>query len=258
MAAAAVLTIAQRDFTKLLRDPSRVVATFIFPIVFIVLLGGSMQASFGQAIGFNYLVFTFTGVYAQTLFQSSALGLISLIEDRENDFSQEIFVSPVSRYAIVLGKILGESLVALPQGAAIVLVAWLLGGPFSLAQLASLIWVAPLACLFGGAFGLLVLSNLRSQRAANQIFPFVLLPQFFLAGVFNPIQSLPWYLDVLSRLSPMRYAVDLTRNAFYAGLPEYPRVVVDDLGTNLGIMAIGFAAFMVVGTALFVRAEQNR
>jgi ABC-2 type transport system permease protein len=258
MPAAAVLTIAQRDFTKLLRDPSRIVATFIFPIVFIVLLGGSMQASFGQAIGFNYLVFTFTGVYAQTLFQSSALGLISLIEDRENDFSQEIFVSPVSRYAIVLGKILGESLVALPQGAAIVLVAWILGGPFSLAQLASLIWVAPLACLFGGAFGLLVLSNLRSQRAANQIFPFVLLPQFFLAGVFNPIQFLPWYLDVLSRLSPMRYAVDLTRNAFYAGLPEYPRVVVDDLATNLGIMAIGFVAFMVVGTALFVRAEQNR
>jgi ABC-2 type transport system permease protein len=258
MTAGAVLTIAQRDFTKLLRDPGRIVATFVFPIVFIVLLGGSMQASFGEAIGFNYLVFTFTGVYAQTLFQSSALGLISLIEDRENDFSQEIFVSPVSRYAIVLGKILGESLVAFPQGAAILVVAWVLGGPFSLAQLAGLVWVAPIACLFGGAFGLLVLSNLRSQRAANQIFPFVMLPQFFLAGVFNPIQALPPYLDVLSRLSPMRYAVDLTRNVFYAGLPEYPRVVVDDLPLNLGVMAVGFVAFMVVGTALFVRAEQNR
>ncbi len=50
--------------------------------------------------------------------------------------------------------------------------------------------------MFGGAFGLLVLSNLGSQRAANQIFPFVMLPQFFLAGVFNPINNLPPLLDI--------------------------------------------------------------
>jgi hypothetical protein len=65
---------------------------------------------------------------------STAQGVISLIEDRENDFSQEIFVSPISRYAIVFGKIL---------------------------------------------------------------------------------------LDILSKISPLRYAVDLTRGIFYAGQPEY-------------------------------------
>jgi ABC-2 type transport system permease protein len=197
-------------------------------------------------------------VYAQTLFQSAALGLISLIEDRENDFSQEIFVSPVSRYSIVFGKIVGESLVALPQGLAIIPLGWLLAGPFSAAQLLALLWVAIVVCLFGGAFGLLVLSSLRSQRAANQVFPFIMLPQFFLAGVFNPLENLPWYLEILSRLAPMRYAVDLTRGVFYAGLPAHDAAVVDPLPLDAAVIAGSFLIFIVVGTAMFVRAERNR
>ncbi len=254
----AILTLAYRDLMKLLRDPARMLATFIFPFIFIAALGGSLQASLGAGIGFNFLTFTFTGVFAQTLFQSSAMGIISLIEDRENDFSQEIFVSPISRYSIVFGKIVGESLVALIQGVAIVLFGFVLGVPLSLPQLISLLPVAIVVCLFGGAFGLVILANLSSQRAANQIFPFVMLPQFFLAGVFNPIQVLPIYLDVLSRISPMRYAVDLARGAFYTGQSEYPKVVLQDPVYNLAIMGAMFAVFLVVGTWLFVRSERNR
>ena len=115
-----MLAIAHRDFVKLLRDRTRLVSDFVFPLIFIGVLGSSLQAGFGDVGGFNFLTFVFTGVLAQTLWQSSALGVISLIEDRENDFSQEIFVSPISRYSIVFGKILGESLVALPQGVGII------------------------------------------------------------------------------------------------------------------------------------------
>lgn len=254
----AVLTIAQRDLNKLLRDPARMLSTFVFPFIFMAALGGTMQASIGNRIGFDFLGFVFTGVFAQTLFQSAAMGLISLIEDRENDFSQEIFVAPISRYTIVLGKVVGETLVALPQGIAILAFALVLGVPLGLPQAASMLAAGFIACLFGGAFGLLVLSNLRSQRAAQQVFPFVLLPQFFLAGVFNPLQGLPWYLELFSRLSPMRYAVDLTRSGYYAGTAEYAEVVLDGPVVNLAVIAALFAAFLAVGTLLFVRAEHNR
>ena len=111
----AVLAISYRDLLKFLRDPARMVSTFVFPLIFIGALGGSLQATFGRAADFNLLEFTFTGVFAQTLFQTTAFGLISLIEDRESDFTQEVFVSPISRYTIVIGKIVGETLVALPQ-----------------------------------------------------------------------------------------------------------------------------------------------
>src|SRR5438132_1422375 len=90
------------------------------------------------------------------------------------------------------------------------------------------------------------------------IFQCLVLPQFFLAGVFNPIAVLPWYLEILSRISPMRYAVDLFRDVVYMGRPEYHKVVLLGPALNVATMTLMFAVFMVVGTALFVRRETNR
>ncbi|HMR65935.1 MAG TPA: ABC transporter permease, partial [Anaerolineae bacterium] len=243
---------------KFLRDPVRMISTFVFPLIFIGVLGGSFEASLGDVVGYSFLTFTFTGVLAQTLFQSSAMGLISLIEDRENDFSQEIFVSPISRYSIIFGKVLGESLVSMAQGLGIVAFAAIIGIDISLRQILMLGPALLIVCLFGGAFGVIIMSLLNSQRAANQVFPFVMLPQFFLAGVFTPITHLPWFLDLLSRLSPMRYAVDLTRAVFYQDRPDASEVVLAGAGLNLAIIAGLFALFLVAGTYLFVRKEQNR
>jgi ABC-2 type transport system permease protein len=254
--ASAILAIAHRDFIKLLRDRARIVTSFAFPLIFIGVLGSSLQSGFGNQAGTNLLVFVFTGVLGMTIWQSTAQGIISLIADREADFSQEIFVSPISRYSIIVGKILGESLVALPQAAGILAFALVLRIPLSLDQLSRIIPALLVVAVFGGAFGVIVLANLGSQRAAQQIFPFVLLPQYFLAGLFNPIGSLPLPLDILSKISPLRYAVDLTRDAYYSTTGE--RVQLFDASTNLAIMAAMFVFFMVVGTFLFVRAEQNR
>ena len=99
---------------------------------------------------------------------------------------------------------------------------------------------------------------INDQRAANQIFQFLILPQFFLAGVFNPIGILPWYLEILSRISPMRYVVDLLRGVAYTGHSDYSKVVLLNPLTNLTVMVVMFAVFMVAGTALFVRRETNR
>src|SRR5256884_2626883 len=252
-----VLAIAQRDLMKLLRDRPRLVTTLVFPLLLIGVLGGSLQANLGRNLGFNFLAFTFTGVFGQTLFQTTAQGVMSLISDRENDFSQEMFVSPISRYSIIIGKILGESLVALPQAAAILAFAFIVGIRAS-AVVGGLVIAGLLICLLGGAFGVLVLSNLSSQEMAGQVFTFVMLPQFFLAGIFNPIKVLPPYLEILSRISPMRYAVDLGRGAFYAGRPEFSRTVLDPPILDLAVMAGMFVVFLVVGTALFVRNERNR
>ena len=254
----AIIAISYRDLLKLLRDPARIAASFISPLLLIGILGGTFQTNLGKNLGFDFMLFVFTGILAQTLFTSAAQGVISLMEDREYDFSQDIFVSPISRYSIVFGKILGESLVALPQGMAVLVFAAVIGIRFSLAQLVGLALVSIVVCLFGGTFGLFLLANIRSQRAANQIFPFILLPQFLLAGIFNPIRVLPWYLDILSRISPMRYAVDLTRSVFYFGQPDYPKVVLDGLPLDMLVIGGMFFVLLVVGTFLFVRGERNR
>ncbi|MFQ5576059.1 MAG: ABC transporter permease [Anaerolineae bacterium] len=254
----AIAAIAYRDLMKFLRDPVRVASTFIFPLIFIGVLGGSFEAGFAKNVGYSFLTFIFTGVLAQTLFQSSALGLISLIEDRENDFSQEMFVSPISRYSIVFGKVLGESLVSMTQGVGIVAFAVIIGIPISLRQVLSLAPALLLICFFGGAFGVIIMANINTQRAANQVFPFIMLPQYFLAGVFSPIPNLPPFLDFLSRISPMRYAVDLARAIFYTDSADYAAVVLQGLPVNLTVSVVLFGLFLMVGTALFVRKERNR
>lgn len=254
----AILAIAYRDFTKFRLDRARILATFIFPIIFIGILGNSLQSNLAQAAGFNFLIFTFTGVLAQTLFQSTASGIISLIQDRETDFAQEMFVSPVSRFSIIIGKIIGESSVALAQGIGVLLFGFFLGIRLNFTEIITLLPAALAGCLLGGAFGLLVLANLSNQRSANQIFPFVIFPQFFLAGVFSPIKELPIYLSILSKISPMTYAVDLIRGVYYAGKPEYSKVVLSNPLINLLIITLMFAGFLLIGTYLFVRNEKNR
>ena len=210
----AMAAIAYRDFLKFLRDRGRILSTFLFPLIFIGFLGGGMQATFGASTGYNFLEFVFTGVLAQTLWQSTAVGIISLLEDRQNDFSQEIFVSPISRYSIVFGKIMGETLVALPQGIGIIFFGFVLGVSINSTQFVGLLVTGLLAALYGGAFGMMLLGLMPSRRAADQLFPFVFLPQFFTAGVFVPINNLPPLLNIISLLSPLRYAVDLMRGAY--------------------------------------------
>jgi len=256
--AGAILAIASRDVLKLLRDRTRLVFTFVFPVIFIGLMGGTLQGNLGRAAGFNFIGFIFTGVLGMTLFQSAAQGLISLIQDREQDFSQEMFVSPISRYSIVFGKILGETGVSFFQAIPTIGLGLALGVHLGVVQVLLLIPAGLLACLLGGSFGVAAMSLLSNQRTAQQIFPFLIFPQFFLAGIFNPIKVLPWYLSAASLISPMRYAVDLVRDVAYTGRPEYDKVVLFGPVTNLVIMAGMFALFLVIGTALFVRQETNR
>jgi len=216
----AIAAIAERDLFKFLRDRARLIGAFVFPFLLMFLMGGTLQLNLGKAAGFNFIGFTFTGVLGMTIFQSASQGIASLLEDRQNDFAQEIFVSPISRYSIVIGKIIGESMVALAQAAPLILFAIVLRVPLTALD--------------------------------------ILLPQFFLAGVFNPINVLPWYLEILSLISPLRYVVDLFRGVVYMGRPEYHKVVLLDPEINLMVMALMFAVFIVTGTALFVRRETNR
>jgi ABC-2 type transport system permease protein len=250
--------IAQRDMLKFLRDRTRLAMGFVFPFIFIGVFGSALQANLGSVASYSLLPFTFTGVLAMTLFESAAMGVISLIEDRENDFSKEMFVAPISRYTIVGGKVLGETMVALSQGVGIVLFGLVVGVGLTPLHLLLLIPAGTVACLLGAAFGGTTLGALPNRRAAQQIFPFVMLPQYFLAGVFVPIKVLPVALDVISHLSPMRYGVDLIRSTFYAGSRDYGHVVLQGPVVDLAVIAGLFVAFLSLGTALFVRRERTR
>ena len=52
----AVIALAYRDLMKFLRDPTRIVASLLFPSVFIGVLGGSFQAGLGTALGYDFML----------------------------------------------------------------------------------------------------------------------------------------------------------------------------------------------------------
>lgn len=253
-----ILTIAYRDVMKFLRDRMRIIFSFVFPILFVGVLGGGLQASLGAASGKDLLTYTFLGVVAQTLFQSTAAGIISLINDRENDFSQEIFVSPTSRYALLFGKILGESTISFLQVIGILVFGLVIGIKLPLLTLAALLPAMVVAALLGGAFGILILGNLSSQQTANQILPFIMMPQLFLSGVFVPVAKTPGIMLTLAKIMPLTYAVDLLRGLYFRGDPIAQEDILHSPLINVAVIGVLFAIFLAAGTYLFVKKEKER
>ncbi len=184
--------------------------------------------------------------------------MISIVEDRENDFSRELFVTPVSRLTLVAGKVAGETLVAFCQGAAIVVFAVAFGVRMSPGQLAVLLPPCLACCLLGGAFGLATIALLPNQRSAMQIFQFLIIPQYVLGGVLVPLRGVSFYLDVLAHAMPMRYVVDLTRAAFYAGTPGYRQVVSGSPLLDAAVTGALFVILMIAGVAVFGYRERTR
>lgn len=253
-----LLAIAQRDLVKLLRDRARLSVNIAFPIMLIAGLGSVLQSSVGQVTGLDAVTVAFTGVLAATLFQSAAAGMISIVEDRETDFSRELFVTPVSRMTLVSGKVLGETIVALFQGACVVLFALLFGVRMSGGQCAALLAPMLACCLLGGAFGLATLALIPNQRTAMSIFQFLIIPQYVLTGVVAPLHGLPRYLDILAWAMPLRYAVELTRSAFYAGRSGYSAVVTAGPAVDIPVVAGLFAILLALGAVLFDYRERTR
>jgi ABC-2 type transport system permease protein len=250
--------IAQRDVIKLLRDRPRLAVNLAFPILLIGGLGSILQPTVGRVTGLNAVTLAFTGVLAASLFQSAAAGMISIVEDRENDFSRELFVTPVARLTLVAGKVAGETLVAFCQGIFITLAAVAFGVRMSPGQLAMLLAPALACCLLGGAFGLATIAALPNQRSAMQIFQFLIIPQYVLGGVLVPLHGQSAFIGVVSWFMPLRYAVELSRAAFYAGTPGYAQVVTADPVLDAVAIAGLTAVFMTVGVLVFGYRERTR
>jgi ABC-2 type transport system permease protein len=250
--------IAERDVLKLLRDRPRLAVNLAFPLFLVAGLGNLLQPTVGVVTGLNAVTLAFSGVLAATSFQSAAAGMISIVEDRETDFARVLFVAPVSRTSLIAGKVCGELLVALVQAGCVLAFAVAIGVPMPAGRLLTLVPACAGACLVGAGFGLATVAVLPTQRSAMDVFQFLIIPQYVLAGVLVPLRGAAPWLHVVSLAMPLRYAVDLTRAAYYAGAPGYREAVVGnpvlDAAVTAGLAAISLTA----GGLLFSYRERAR
>jgi ABC-2 type transport system permease protein len=248
----AVGTLWQREVVRFLRQPSRVIGALAPPVLFWFLIGSGLGPSFhapGAAAGTSYLAYFFPGVVILILLFSAIFSEISIIEDRREGFLQAVLVSPVPRSAIVLGKVLGGTTLALLQSAL-----FLALGPAAGLALPSagtaLVLAAVLLLL---AFGLTALAaaiawSLDSTQGFHAIMNLFLIPMWLLAGTLFPVAGAPGWLGAVMRVNPLTYGVAALRRALApsaaADLPSFGL----SLGVTLGCAALAFAVATLVAS----------
>src|SRR6266545_7632391 len=114
---ATTFVLWRRDLMRFAREKSRVVGALVQPLIFWLVIGSGMAKTFrlpgAQSVG--YLEYFFPGVILMVVLFTSIFATMSLIEDRHQGFLQAVLVGPGSRVALVLGKCLGATTIAVLQ-----------------------------------------------------------------------------------------------------------------------------------------------
>ena len=254
----ATFAIAWREVLRAVKSPASLAFTIIFPILFIGVLGGSISQNLGNGLPFAYLPFMLIGMIANSLYQGTIAGVTSLVEERENDFTAELFVAPISRYAVLLGKMLGSGVASLASLVGIFAMVVVMQIPLNFGDLLRVLALAPVLALAGGSLGIFFIGFVHDPKVAAVGVPLLIFPQMFLSGALIPVSASTGILGFLAKVIPMTYSIDLARNIFYWGKPEYGAAVLNSPILDLAVTVGLFLVFTIVGTVLFVRSDRNR
>ena len=253
-----IAAVMAREITVALKSPGTLIMSLVMPLVMMGMIGGNLMQNMAGGLGFQFGQFMLIGMLINMLFMVTTMGMTSLVDDHETDFNQEMLVSPVSRYSLVIGKILGGSFTAIISMAGTLIVGLLMGITLTVTQLLAILALSPLMCLSGGALAMIVIGLIKSNKAANLAVMLITMPQMFLSGAIIPINNSSGALLVLSRLMPMTYCLDLTRAAVYAGSPEYAGIVMFNPAVNFAAILALTAVCLIAGTFFYARSEKNR
>lgn len=213
------LALAIREFTRFMRQPQRVIGTVAQPILFWLFLGSGFSASF-RAPGMeqvSYLEYFYPGVMLMMMLFASIFSSITIIEDRDAGFLQSVLVAPVSRLAIVLGKVWGGTAIALVQTLIFTIAAPFLGLSIAPGALAMLLLAYLLASMGFAAMGFYFAWSMRSTAGFHAIMMVFLMPLWMLSGALFPITQAPLWLKSLMMINPVAHALVLMRAPFYHG-----------------------------------------
>lgn len=253
-----VLTILARDITLFFKSPGMLVMSLVMPLIMMGMLGGSLSQNMAGGLGFDYNQYMLIGMLVNMLFMTTSSGVSSLVEDHVTDFTQEMMISPISRYSIVIGKILGSSFGAIVGMLGTIAIGLFMGISLSLGQYLLILLLAPLMCLSAGAMAIIVIGMIKSNKMANIAVMLITMPQMFLSGAIIPINNSTGILYLLSRIMPMTYCLDLVRAVVYSGTQEYSQVVLFNPLINLFAIISLTIVFLIIGTFFFARSEKNR
>jgi ABC-2 type transport system permease protein len=233
-----------------LRNPVWVVIGVVQPLLYLLLFAPllkSIAATPGFPPGGAYNVFV-PGLLIQLgLFGASGVGF-SLIAELRFGVVERLRVTPVSRFALLLGRALRDILTLLIQSLLLVLVALPFGLHIQAVGLLVMLALIALIGLLTASLSYALALWLKSEDAFAPLLFTATLPLLLLSGVLLPLSLAPDWLRAIANANPLAYAVDAARSLFNNHLGDA------SVARGVLIMAILAVIAVVIAARSFGRA----
>ena len=214
--------VAERNLRKSVRTPQFLLVEIFFqPVIFVLLFA----YVFGGAIhipGVSYIDFLLPGILVQTATFSGLNTGIALADDLKNGLVDRFWSLPMSRFAVIAGRIAADTVLSTVAVLVMVGVGTLIGFRFHAGVTEAAIAIA-LAVLTGMTFatlGALLAVIFRTAAGVQGVGFALIFPIVFASSVFVPVASMPSWLQAIASRTPITATVDAVR-ALSLGLPVH-------------------------------------
>lgn len=237
------------ELTKLRRDPTDLFSRAVQPALWMLVFGQVFTRTRAIPTGnLSYMDFMAPGILAQSVLFTSIFYGLSAIWERDLGILQKFLVSPTPRTALVLGKALSAGFRGLAQAAIVYVLAIILGVKMNWHPLA--LAGAVLAIVLGAAFfstlSLIIACIVRSRERFMGIGQVITMPLFFASNAIYPVAMMPSWLQVVSKLNPLTYQVDLLRSLMIVGAGTTMH-----LGLDIAVLTGSTVVFVLVAARLY-------
>jgi ABC-2 type transport system permease protein len=256
-----------RELIRFERTRTRILSGLIQPVLFLVVLGYGMSGLVGTTAGFDFKKFMFPGIMAMSVVTTAIFSGMSIVWDREFGFLREMLVAPTSRASLALGKTAGGATVAAAQGTIMLVLAPLIGVHLTPLLVVEIIGLELLMAIALTAFGVFIATRIQKMEGFQVVMQMLLFPMIFLSGALFPLNGLPGWLTVLTRINPLTYAVAPLRQVVFAAqnMPaaaraRFPSTIelfghTLSIGVEIAIVVVFAATFITLAIRGFSRTE---
>jgi ABC-2 type transport system permease protein len=209
--------MAGRHLRALFRQPWWIAISLAQPITYLVLYGQLFKRVVDLP-GFpadSYITFVTPGIVIMMAIFGGGWNGMGIIMELDNGVMDRFLVSPVSRFAIIAGRLIQMSIILVVQTAIIMTLGFLLGARFEggivgflVLLVASVLLAVPFGAL-SNAMGL----TLRRTESVIGASNFILLPMIFLSQVFMAPTLMPPWIRRVAQFNPVGWAVESARSA---------------------------------------------
>jgi ABC-2 type transport system permease protein len=175
---------------------------------------------------------------------------VSFLRERTLGTLERLMASPLRRTEIVVGYLLGFTLVALVQAAEVLGFGLLVLDLYNAGSVWLIFGLELLLAIGAVSLGIFLSTFARNEFQAVQFIPLVVVPQVLLSGLLVPVENEPEWLQIVSNVLPLTYAVDALREVMLKGADLASDLVLRDVA-----VLASFCVVAVVAAAATLRRE---